>query len=169
MVCVCRSCGVLPCGFLLNATQLQPPSREHLLHAPSNGTHPAAKDSLKQHQRKPNGTEIGHDEAFSASSLRVGGWAERFQEGTSVRGAGYVHGTRSRGVVGSDKITTHGLTSSQVHSNPFTVHRLWGGSLSLHRQEPSFPGPPLGSPPNRMRIPQSLVTLLRQTVKVHRL
>ena len=43
------------------------------MHAPSNGTHPAAKDSLKQHQRKPNGTEIGHDEAFSASSCE---WAD---------------------------------------------------------------------------------------------
>ena len=136
VVCVCRSCRVLPCGLLLNATQLQPPSREHRLHPATEPTEPpntTPRNSTRGNPAEPRSAMTRH------SARRVREWADGRSMSKRVpmpveQGMSMEH----RAGASSDQIKhkSRGLTSSQVHSERLTVHRLWGGSLSPHRREP---------------------------------
>ena len=169
VVCVCRSCRVLPCGLLLNATQLQPPSREHHSHPATEPTEPpntTPRNSTRGNPAEPRSAMTRH------SARRVREWADGRSMSKRVpmpveQGMSMEH----RAGASSDQIKrkSRGLTSSQVHSERLTVHRLWGGSLSPHRQEPRSLVRRWAHPPIACGSKKSLVALLRQTVKVRRL
>lgn len=136
VVCLCRSCRVLPCRLLLNATQLQPPSREHHLHPATEPTKPpntSPRNSTRGNPTQPRSAMMRH------SARRVREWADGRSTSKRVpmsaeQGMSMEH----RAGASSDQIkrTSPGLTRGQVHSDRFTVHRLRGGSLSPPQQEP---------------------------------